>query len=183
MKLIDASLDRLNGILLDLQELALIRQGKVLIKKVDVAQLINNMLPNFSAYENYNRIKFNIQNDLKRDFHTDEILLNSVLRNILENSIKYSRKGTDPVVNILLSEDENFYKIKVSDNGIGISEEFHSRIFDVFFRANEVTRGSGLGLYIVRNAMNKLKGKVELERSELKVGTTMNLSFPKEEPV
>jgi signal transduction histidine kinase len=182
MKLIDTSLDRLNGILLDLQELALIRQGKVLIKKVDVVHMINDMLPNFSAYENYHKIRFNIRNDLKCDFHTDEILLNSVLRNVLENSVKYSQKGTDdPAVNILLSEEKKFYKIKVSDNGIGISEEFHSRIFDVFFRANEITRGSGLGLYIVKNAMNKLKGKVELERSELKVGTTMNLFFPKEE--
>jgi signal transduction histidine kinase len=182
MKMIDGSLDRLNGILLDLQELALIRHGKSVIKKVDVVHMINNLLPNFSAYENYNRVKFNIHNDLKRDFYTDEILLHSVLRNVLENAIKYSSKdASDPAVNILLSEEGNYYKVKVSDNGIGISEEFHSRIFDVFFRANEITRGSGLGLYIVRNAMNKLKGKVELERSELKVGTTMNLFFPLEE--
>jgi signal transduction histidine kinase len=179
MKLIDASLDRLNGILLDLQELALIRQGRVVIKKVDVVRVINNMLPNFSAYENYHKITINIHNDLKRDFCTDEILLNSVLRNVLENSVKYSSREVDnPIVNISLSEEENYYRIKVSDNGIGISEEFHAKIFDVFFRANEITRGSGLGLYIVRNAMNKLKGKVELERSELKVGTTMSLFFP-----
>jgi signal transduction histidine kinase len=177
--MIAVSLGKLDGILVDLQELAFIRQGKVVIRKTDIVETINNLITNFRGYENYEKIKFSVNNQMTNEFYTDQILIQAILRNVLENAVKYSQRGiNDPYVEISVKQQGAYNLIQVKDNGMGISPEFHSRIFDVFFRANDVTKGSGMGLYIVKNAVNKLNGKVEIERSEPQMGTTMNLYFP-----
>ena len=68
--------------------------------------------------------------------------------------------------------------ITVEDNGVGIKEDYAAKIFDPFVRANTDRKGSGLGLYIVKNAVDKLGGKIELVKSEPHVGTVFKLKFP-----
>ena len=67
--------------------------------------------------------------------------------------------------------------IKVEDNGQGIASEYHSKIFDMFFRANEQSKGTGLGLYIVKEALMKLSGSIHLE-SKPGVGSTFTIMLP-----
>ncbi len=67
--------------------------------------------------------------------------------------------------------------IKVEDNGQGIATEYHTKIFEMFFRANEESKGSGLGLYIVKEALMKLSGTIRLE-STVGVGTTFTIVLP-----
>ena len=68
-----------------------------------------------------------------------------------------------------------FY-IKVEDNGQGIDLEYHSKIFDMFYRANEKSKGSGLGLYIVKEALMKLSGSIQLD-STPGLGTTFTIKL------
>jgi signal transduction histidine kinase len=180
LSMIATSLDKLDNILVDLHELTIIRQGTIRIKEIEIVDIINDLLGNFKGYENYNRIKFSIDNKLTSGFHTDEILIKTIMRNVLENAIKYSRANLqDSFVNVLIKEEGSYHLIKVTDNGIGILPEFQNKVFDVFIRANDVTKGSGLGLYIAKNAITKLAGKIEIESSNVNQGTTMNLFFPK----
>ena len=67
--------------------------------------------------------------------------------------------------------------ITFEDNGIGIYDELQSKVFDMFFRASEISKGSGIGLYIVKNAIEKLGGKIRLE-STVGVGTTFYIEIP-----
>ena len=67
--------------------------------------------------------------------------------------------------------------IKVKDNGIGISEEHHNNIYDMFYRAENSSGGSGLGLYIVKEMIGKLNGKIHFE-SNTGQGTTFILELP-----
>lgn len=69
-----------------------------------------------------------------------------------------------------------FY-LKVEDNGQGISPEYHQRVFDMFYRANEQSKGSGLGLYIVKETLDKLSGSIHLE-SAPGVGSTFTVRLP-----
>lgn len=68
-------------------------------------------------------------------------------------------------------------EIQVTDNGIGIDNIYLSRIFDMFFRASENSQGSGLGLYITKQVVNKLKGTITVT-SELKKGTSFFIYLP-----
>ena len=72
--------------------------------------------------------------------------------------------------------DGVFY-LEVDDNGQGIKKELQARIFDMFYRANEKSEGSGLGLYIVKESLTKLKGKITIY-SELDIGTKVYVEFP-----
>ena len=74
------------------------------------------------------------------------------------------------------------FSIKVEDNGQGIAKEYHSRIFDMFYRANEMSKGSGLGLYIVKEALMKLSGSIQLD-STPGIGTTITIKLPQQQRI
>ncbi len=67
--------------------------------------------------------------------------------------------------------------MKVIDNGIGIRKDIQAKIFNVFFRGTEDSKGTGLGLYILKNALDKLNGHVLLE-SEINKGSTFSVFLP-----
>jgi signal transduction histidine kinase len=162
-----------------LHEVALIRHGKSVLKKIDLEKMVLTVLVNFKCYPNFNNIKFIIRNEMSKDFYSDEILIQTILRNIIENGIKYAKPGAnDSYVKILIKETDANAFIEVADNGIGIPEKFKEKVFDSFFRATEVSSGSGLGLYIVKNAVEKLNGKISILKSEIDIGTSFNLILP-----
>ena len=87
-----------------------------------------------------------------------------------------SKKGVNHADHIdIVLERDNW--VTISDNGIGIDEENLSRIFDMFYRATEQSDGSGIGLYIVKNAVDKLGGQINVA-SKPGHGTRFNLLLP-----
>ena len=82
-----------------------------------------------------------------------------------------------PFVKINIIQENNLVNIRVEDNGTGIESKFHDKIFNMFFRASEKSTGSGLGLYIVRQTIDKLNGHISME-SEYGTGTTFIINLP-----
>ena len=78
-----------------------------------------------------------------------------------------------------MSGDRKFFRIIVADNGAGIAPENQDRIFDMFTRSSDKAEGSGLGLYIVKKALERLNGTVRVQ-SELGTGTTFEICIPNE---
>lgn len=121
-------------------------------------------------------ISVNISNP--RAFYSDKNRINVVLNNLISNSIRYRNPTSDnPYVKVQVNTSESGASISIQDNGIGIDKEFHPKIFDMFYRISEASEGSGLGLYIVKEMVNKMEGKINLQ-SELGAGTTFNISIP-----
>ena len=115
--------------------------------------------------------------DLKEIF-TDKSRLQIVLFNLISNAIQY-RDPQKPRSFIRISSytKNSQAVIEVEDNGIGISLSHHNRVFDMFYRASENSKGSGLGLYIAKEAMEKLGGAIALQ-SEPGKGTQFILALP-----
>ena len=121
-------------------------------------------------------IKFEIDPELK--IITDRSRLKVVLNNIMGNALKYSDPlKEEQLISIAANVDGNVLKILIEDNGIGIGAEHQPKIFDMFYRASEKSRGSGLGLYIVKETLDKLNGKIEV-RSALGQGSAFRLEIP-----
>jgi len=119
-----------------------------------------------------------VSNNNLNAFHSDNSLLRSIIQNLLINSIDYRHKKEAPSwVKIEISDAEPSIKIIVTDNGIGIKKKHKHKVFDMFYRATESSTGSGLGLYMVKNAVRKLNGKVTLVSQEGK-GTRVVLLLP-----
>jgi len=114
--------------------------------------------------------------------HADKLHFTSVLYNLLDNALKYSKEKID--IKVLLQKSDNIITISVKDNGIGIPPECKGRIFDNFFRVpgndRHNTKGYGLGLSYVRNIIMRHQGFIHVE-SVLDKGSEFIIKFPVEE--
>ena len=118
---------------------------------------------------------FNVTtNNEKVIFHP--FVLEICLTSLLENSVNFNDKSE---INIQISTkiDQGKLEISVTDNGVGIPENLHQEIFHMFKRTSNSSKGNGLGLYIVKKAVDRFKGNIVLE-SKLGEGSTFTLTFP-----
>jgi two-component system, OmpR family, phosphate regulon sensor histidine kinase PhoR len=109
----------------------------------------------------------------------DKLHLTSVLYNLLDNALKYSTKNPDILVHII--DHKQFLEIRVVDHGIGIAQEYKTKIFEKFFRIpngnRHNTKGYGLGLSYVSHIVQRHMGFIEVE-SELGKGSTFSVKLP-----
>lgn len=123
---------------------------------------------------------FRVESVGSTEMISDKSRINTILRNIIDNAVKYRRIDIEhPYVLLSLGINENGdATISISDNGEGISKDKLEKVFDMFYRGTSTGQGTGLGLYICREVLNKLNGKIHVQ-SEMGKGTTINLSLPK----
>jgi PAS domain S-box-containing protein len=149
----------------------------VKIEQIDLKELIDQTYVDLSYLKGAEQIEKEI--DIEgNSFFSDPWRIGEILRNLVSNSIKYRDfNRSDPKIKIKIKVQEDAATVLFSDNGIGISEENLHKIFEMFYRASLQSDGSGLGLYIVKNAVDKLGGQLSVS-SELGKGTTFELTLP-----
>jgi signal transduction histidine kinase len=125
-----------------------------------------------------NRVQVAVEGDENFYIHTDPTRLKMIIGNLLSNALHYTDHAKpSPFVMIRYWKNEGQFCISVKDNGVGIEEQYQQRIFDMFFRVSETSIGSGLGLYIVRESAEKLKGSVKVI-SERGIGSEFIVNLP-----
>ncbi len=144
---------------------------------IDLNQIIINVEEGLEhAIKKYNG---KVIKDQLPTLDSNSSLLYTTFQNLIENGLKYNQSEV-PTVRITHEETEDNHQITITDNGIGIPYEYHSQIFEMFKRLHSrgVYEGSGIGLAIVKLAMNKLNGQLDI-KSEVGIGSQFILSFPK----
>jgi len=142
---------------------------------VNFLDLIQQTIAGFKGIEQANHVQFNIDVAPGILFYSDAKRISTIFENLIGNSIKYSREGADDArICIQVALENNLAKITIKDNGIGIAEEHQHKIFEMFYRISGHLPGSGLGLYLVKEIVEKLSGKIHLE-SKLHEGTTFTI--------
>lgn len=111
-----------------------------------------------------------------RPFYCDRWRLKVILNNIISNAIRY-RNGRDPVIKVNVDVTDSRAQLRIEDNGKGIAREHLRHVCRMFYRATDDGAGSGLGLYIVKEAVDKLNGTINIDSEEGK-GTTVELVIP-----
>ncbi len=146
---------------------------------VNLLTLTNDVMDSLRFSEQAPLIKVDIQISPNFQIFTDGNRLKVILTNLISNSIRYADfTKTNPFIRIEASRIEDKTSIQVTDNGQGIPKEHHDKIFDMFYRASENSKGSGLGLYIVMETLTRLGGSIETT-SELGTGSTFTIFLPK----
>jgi signal transduction histidine kinase len=84
-------------------------------------------------------------------------------------------------IKVKVIQNGNYMTIDFQDNGQGIAREYHEQVFEMYFRGNERSKGNGLGLYIVKKAVEKLDGSISLS-SIPQVGSTFTIMLPMSNP-
>jgi signal transduction histidine kinase len=171
-----AQLERLSHIVNGLVKLTKLNGGELHAELIDFDKLIDECIGSFQSLTNFAKITFKKQVPAAADFYSEWTLLNGILQNLIENSIKYAR-DVDPYIHISVEEKCGWIVLRVADNGKGIPREHHARLFEMFYRATQGQTGSGLGLYILKRSVDRLKGTVEI-KSDVGVGTTFTVRLP-----
>lgn len=154
----------------------------VTTKSVALGDLVDQVIANLRFVPDFDdvSIKNNIQVGLQ--VNSDQLRLQMIISNLLSNGIKYrDLEKDDSFVKIDVEEYDATWCLIVEDNGQGIGSDHQKKIFDMFYRANEVSDGTGLGLFIVNEAIERLGGHISV-KSEPKKGTTFKIEFPKQIP-
>lgn len=124
--------------------------------------------------------RFNVKIDRELLVLSDSSRLQVILNNLLSNSIKYAdRNKAESVITITASATSNSFTFSVEDNGDGIAEDHQDKIFNMFYRASEKASGSGLGLYIVKETLEKMNGTIS-HQSTLGKGSLFTVTIPME---
>jgi len=101
-----------------------------------------------------------------------------ILNNLFSNSVQFQkREDSKKRISIVIKVEEAIATVMVQDNGIGIDEEYQNEVFNLFTRATQKNVGTGLGLYMVKEAVEQMGGKIELD-SVLNEGTTIKIELP-----
>ncbi len=145
---------------------------------IELKHLIEQCYKDLQYLPGYDEIEKNIQvKTLNGNFYSDRMKINIILSNILSNSIKYRDAKKQSYLAIDIETSHDYAQILIRDNGIGIDKKYLNHIFDMFYRATERSDGSGLGLYIVKQTLERLGGKIEAS-SELGVGSCFKIVIP-----
>ncbi len=99
-------------------------------------------------------------------FKTDRTMLSIILTNLAENSFLYSKRAENQKVNLKFESKGGDIKICIMDYGIGIKKKIQDKIFTMFFRGSELSTGNGLGLYLVKTALDNVLGTIDLVSEE-----------------
>lgn len=175
-EMIEKSINRLDRTLMDLIELAQTRRGTSKLTEVRLKPFVIDILNSLKHLQNFEKINFELNIDEDAEIVADKVLLLSVFQNLVHNAINYCNKDK-PKIRIQVVSSGNGMELTISDNGKGIPEKIKNRVFEMFYRGHPDSSGSGLGLFIVKNALEKMHGKISFESKE-GMGTSFIVYIP-----
>lgn len=145
------------------------------ISSVDFNRLIQELIDLYSYTDKDTH--FHVEIRQNTEFYGDAFRIEVILGNLISNAIKYQKEDeTNKKVVISVDVQREAVEIVISDNGMGILNEHLEKIFTQFFKA-KTNQGTGLGLFIVKEALNKINGKIAVS-SGLSEGTTFKITIP-----
>jgi signal transduction histidine kinase len=177
IELIEKGAVDINKVLNKLNNIHFINREIIQTDIIDFNQILKNSKSNLSTYIDPPDLNVNIYTDEKIEFRSDPKLMSIIIENLVENAVIF-RKTKIASIDIQLEKNEKHIIIKVKDDGLGISKEQYEKIFEMFYRGSEKSKGNGLGLYLVKKAVQKLQGEINVESKEGEF-TCFTLSFPK----
>lgn len=147
---------------------------------ISPSEILKKVMSSLDHMEGFDNVTIEDKIDSEFEVKTDPDRLQVIITNLLANAITYrdsSKRAT--VIAIEIKDQGEQWQFSISDNGIGIDDVYHQKIFEMFYRADDQTgTGSGLGLYIVHETVKRLSGSISVE-SQPGVGTTFRIDFKK----
>ena len=147
------------------------------LELIPVKKTVLNIVNSLQNMDQAKGIHFEIDIQELSPFCTDRLRFNTVVENLISNAIKYHKSsGTDRFIKVTAISQEKMLWLEIIDNGIGVPLKYKEKIFDMFFRISNKSEGSGIGLYIVKDTVEKLKGSISISTKK-DVGTTFKIGI------
>jgi len=168
---------RLEGTIIDIIEYSKNAKTVVEYSLIDLEKLAANSFNSNKYYSNYS-IDFSIEFvDIKAHFYSDLTRVTSILDNIISNAVKYiDEKKEEKKIKLKIKINEQNCFIELEDNGIGMTQKVMEKAFTMFYRGSNQASGTGLGLFMVKEMLEKIGGTIEVS-SAPGIGTKMSLTL------
>lgn len=175
MNMIEERIKKLDLVIGDILSLSRSKKIDLKIEELDFASLLDETIADIRFNKGVSAIQLEYLADPNHVFKSDYNQMKIILNNLMANAVKYHNLNQpNPYIRISFKRIKSVVEIAVQDNGQGISQDSIPKIFDMFYRASSGTEGTGLGLYIVQEALSKIKGIVLVD-SELGKGSTFKI--------
>lgn len=178
LDLIEKSVHKLDNFISDIIHYSKNSRTDLLLREINFHELLEESIGSLKYMEGAEKVRSIRKINVSYAFYSDPSRLLMVFNNIISNAVRYRDKWKDDsYLEIDILVDDKKACIKFSDNGVGIAKEYIGNVFKMFYRATTDSKGSGLGLYIVKSAVDKLHGTIQVE-SEFGQGTTFTVEIP-----
>jgi signal transduction histidine kinase len=176
--MITKSTDRMEHMLDEMEHFLENSKRKVQTKTVSSREALEDVLEQQREAAKSAGVRCTTSIEYDAPCYADRPRISMILCNLVQNSIHFRDESKDiPKINVEINSNTLNTILTVSDNGIGIEKEFHEQIFQLFFRASAKANGAGIGLYVVSQAVEKMKGTIRLQSSP-GVGSTFTVTIP-----
>lgn len=180
VSLLKSSIKKLDGFIMDILDYSRNARLDMNLQEIHFEEMLTDISGNLKFMGSDDQrnvdIRLAVRNGIA--FYSDKSRLGIILNNLISNSIRYQNpKVADPFVEIRVEISATSADILIRDNGIGIDKENQGKVFNMFYRVSNKSAGSGLGLYIVKETVEKLNGVIRLS-SEAGKGTEFNIRLP-----
>jgi signal transduction histidine kinase len=168
--------NNLDKMLVKLQSISDVGAQQLVYKEVMLKEIFDNVCDAFNEQLVSKNIRTSSEINLSDTFFSYPAMIKIIIDNLVENAISFSSTH-DPFIKLKVHQQNARVIMEFIDNGQGIEQQYHERIFEMYFRGNEQSKGNGLGLFIVKKSVEKLGGKVTLT-SEYMKGSTVTITLP-----
>ncbi|MDO9510511.1 MAG: LytS/YhcK type 5TM receptor domain-containing protein [Bacteroidales bacterium] len=174
-----ASAEQMDKLIMDLLQYSRLSRVEIALDVIEIVPIIDKVIKLLRDEIKKKDAKIIIKTKLPA-VKGNQTMLEQPILNLIENALKFTEPGKKPVVEIWHEETDNQLSIFIKDNGIGIPQEYHEKIFKVLERLHgvEAYPGTGIGLSIVKKCIERIGGTVELHSEENK-GSTFILKLKK----
>jgi signal transduction histidine kinase len=177
-RMMETSINKLDETLKEILDYSRNARKELTVERIDIHKIVADNLERMQYMPGAQDIRKEVIIDEQFPFYSDRYRLSFIVNNLISNAIKYyDPDKAEPFLQITVVTRKNKTILEFKDNGIGIDEKHLSRVFDMFFRATHKNDGAGLGLYIVKEAVEKLNGDIRIV-SKLGQGTTFTIEIP-----
>ncbi|WP_296620437.1 sensor histidine kinase [Marivirga sp.] len=174
----EKSVKRLDDFIAEIIDFSSNERKEVVCDEVDFKFTVENIIDELSFLDSEGEVRKEVSIVQKELFISDKRRIAVIFRNLISNALKYyDGSKDDPYLKIEVESNSSFARILIEDNGIGISKDEQEEVFKMFYRATERSTGSGLGLYIILETVEKLHGTIKME-SEKYEGTKFLIEIP-----
>ncbi|MEK6479005.1 PAS domain S-box protein [Catalinimonas sp. 4WD22] len=178
IKIINDNLQRLDAFIQDIILLSKNVRTDIEITNIDFKEILQEVTESQKYGLETDKVHIEIQVRQRKPFYSDRRRLKIILNNLISNALKYSfLRRENPFAHVSVIVENSSVRIKVVDNGIGIHKEHLPKIFNMFYRATDRKSGTGLGLYLVKETLEKLGGSIQVE-STYGEGTSFEVVVP-----
>jgi signal transduction histidine kinase len=178
MNYLKDSIDKLDRIVFDFINLGNITQNESRKEKINFEEVLHNIHLRLSQTQGYHEVNFTQLIKVDKEFVCNSLMLKTIIENLLSNGVVF--RDTNKELNkvfLQISCTGKRLEIVVEDNGLGMNQRSQSRMFEMFFKGLNISKGSGMGLYLVKSCVSAMQGKIQV-KTTLGEGTKITIYLP-----